>query len=217
MSHYPERYYELLQDNRLWFGSSGDNPPRLKVFASEVQEGIVPDTWWRHEDVGNNQEAKKEILELFTNEEPYSTPKPTRLINRMLQISTNPDSSDVVLDFFAGSGTTAHSVLQLNRDDDGNRKFIMVQLPEPTGSPDYPTIADIGKERIRRVIKKLNDDENGKLKAEDAPPQDRGFKAFKLTSSNFETWGIEAPVDSAGDITESCGSRFREERGVLSL
>jgi len=95
----------------------------------------------------------------------------------MLRISTNPDSSDIVLDFFAGSGTTAHSALQLNRDDDGNRKFIMVQLPEPTGYPDYPSIAGIGKERIRRVIEKLHEGDASQLRSEDAPPQDGALRS----------------------------------------
>ena len=85
-----DRYRELCNENRLWFGSDDDRSPRVKVFLSEVQQGIVPDTWWRHEDTGNNQDAKKELLELFGDSEPYSTPKPTKLVKRILQIATSP-------------------------------------------------------------------------------------------------------------------------------
>ena len=132
-----EKYKILLGDNRIWFGQDGDSLPREKVFLSEVQQGIVPDTWWPHTETGNNQEAKKEIIELFGADEPYSTPKPTRLILRMLQIGTNPNNSDIILDFFAGSGSTAHAVMKANIADNGNRKFILVQLPERTKYDKY--------------------------------------------------------------------------------
>lgn len=98
----------------------------------------------------------------------------------MLKISA--DAKDIILDFFAGSGTTAHAVLDLNKQDGGNRKFILVQLPEPTDRTDYPTIADITKERVRRVIKKLNDEDGNEKN------QDRGFRVFKLAESNFTPW-----------------------------
>ena len=178
----PDKYEELNKDNRIWFGQEGDNPPRAKVFLSEVQNGIVPDTWWNHEETGNNQEAKKEIIELFGNEEPFSTPKPTRLILRMLQIATSNDNEfDIVMDFFAGSCTTAHSVFKVNIEDSSNRRFIMVQLPEPTKSEEFYNIAEIGKERIRRAA--------AKIKKETPLYQgDLGFKVFKLDSSNIQTW-----------------------------
>jgi adenine-specific DNA-methyltransferase len=102
----------------------------------------------------------------------------------------------LILDFFAGSGTTAHAVLDLNKQDGGNRKFILVQLPEPTERKDYPTIADITKERVRRVIKKLNDKDAGKLDLEGAKKQDRGFRVFKLAESNFKPWNAEVPHDA---------------------
>ena len=181
-----DRYRELCNENRLWFGSDDDRSPRVKVFLSEVQQGIVPDTWWRHEDTGNNQDAKKELLELFGDSEPYSTPKPTKLVKRILQIATS-GQDDIVLDFFAGSGTTAHSVIELNFTDGGSRRFILVQLPEPTGRDDFPTIADITKERIRRVIMRLREEQNGALLKEGAPI-DLGFRVFKLDSSNIRAW-----------------------------
>jgi len=112
----------------------------------------------------------------------------------MCQIGAlSPD--DIILDFFAGSGTTAQAVLELNVQDGGKRKFILVQLPEPTGRTDYPTIADICKERVRRVIKMLNNEEAGKLNLEQAK-QDRGFRVFKLAESNFKPWNAEAPKEA---------------------
>ena len=114
----------------------------------------------------------------------------------MLALSTTPDESTIVMDFFAGSGATGHSVLQANNADGGNRKFILVQLPEPTGREDYATIADITKERVRRAIKKLNDEDAGKLDLDDAKKQDRGFRVFKLDESNFKTCNAEAPKDA---------------------
>lgn len=97
-----------------------------------------------------------------------------------------------MLDFFAGSGTTAQAVLELNKKDGGNRSFILVQLPEPTGREDYPTIADICKERVRRVIKKLIDEDQGKLDLDEIKKQDRGFRVFKLGESNFKPWNADA-------------------------
>ena len=181
-----DRYEELRNECRLWFGPSGDSLPREKVYLSEVQQGIVPDTWWRHEDTGNNQEAKKELLELFGDTEPYSTPKPLRLVERILRIATS-SKDDLVLDFFAGSGTTAQSVMRLNCADGGSRRFILVQLPEPTDREDYPTIADITKERIRRAKKKLQQKQSGNVLIEGAPV-DLGFRVFKLDASNIRAW-----------------------------
>lgn len=99
------RYEELLADNRVWFGTSGQGAPQLKRFLSEVMQGRVPTTWWPHEEVGHSQEGKKEILALFPGEQPFSTPKPERLLERVITIGSNP--GDIVLDAFAGSGTTA--------------------------------------------------------------------------------------------------------------
>lgn len=143
------------------------------------------------------QQGTADLGELFDGQQPMQFTKPVALIKMLLQISTSPDEEDLVLDFFAGSGTTAQATLKLNAEDGGNRRFIMVQLPEPTDNPDYPTIADIGKERVRRAIEKLNEEADGKLRPEDDKPGGRGFKVFKLTSSNFETWDGKAPVASA--------------------
>ncbi|MGE5553930.1 MAG: site-specific DNA-methyltransferase [Betaproteobacteria bacterium] len=189
-----------LAENRLWWGASGDAMPRLKKFLSEVQEGLVPSTWWTRQDAGDNQESSRELRGLFPDSaDIFDTPKPVRLIERMLRIATVADEGDIVLDFFAGSGTTAQAVLELNKQDGGNRKFILVQLPEPTGRQDYPTIADLCKERVRRVIKKLNDEDAAKspsLFDENGPKQDRGFRVFKLAESNFKPWNADIPHDA---------------------
>ncbi len=133
------------KENRIWWGADGDNFPRLKRFLSEVQRGVVPSTWWDRETAGDNQEARRELRLVFPEPElDFTTPKPTRLIKRILQISTVRDAGDIVLDSFAGSGTTAHSVLALNNEDGGNRKFILVELEN------YAEKLTV--ERLRRVI-----------------------------------------------------------------
>jgi adenine-specific DNA-methyltransferase len=114
---------------------------------------------------------------------PY--PKPVRLIEYLCEIASKDDPDAVVLDLFPGSGTTGHSVLNANRRHGGNRKFILVQLPEPTGRDDYPTIADITKERVRRVIAKLNEEKG------EADGQGRGFRVFKLAESSFNVWDAQ--------------------------
>jgi adenine-specific DNA-methyltransferase len=108
----------------------------------------------------------------------------------------NEGEDFIVLDFFAGSGTTGHSVLDLNQQDGGNRKFILVQLPERTERKDYPTIAEITKERVRRVITKLNGEDSGKLALEGASRQDRGFRVLKLAESNFKPWEAQVEHDA---------------------
>jgi adenine-specific DNA-methyltransferase len=127
---------------------------------------------------------------LFEREIPFDTPKPPLLVRRLLQITTSSDDPDIIVDFFAGSCTTAQAALELNRDDGGNRKFIVVQLPETTGQQDYATIADIGKERIRRVIARLQEADAEELTAlqQRTTPEDLGFKLFKLTVSNYVPW-----------------------------
>ena len=109
----PDRTTSLIDDNRLWFGRDGNSPPRLKVFLSEVQQGVVPDTWWDHSSAGNNQESKKEQVTLFPGIEPFGTPKPEKLISKVVHIATNP--GDLVLDSFLGSGTTAAVAQKMGR------------------------------------------------------------------------------------------------------
>ena len=169
----------LIADNRLWFGRDGSSKPSKKLFLTEVKQGVVPTTWWTHEDAGHNDEAKKELKALFTETLPFDTPKPTRLIQRILQIGTTGTGGEVVLDFFAGSGTTAHAVLAANTADKGDRRFVLVQLPESTGNKQFRTIAKVTSERIRRVSAELRRQSN---------VGDTGFRSFNLDGSNIRAW-----------------------------
>jgi adenine-specific DNA-methyltransferase len=142
----------------------------------------------------------------------FSFPKPVELIKKFVSVGTESDS--LIFDFFAGSGTTAQSVLELNNEDGGNRRFILVQLPEKTDNPKYPTIAHITRERVRRVIAKLKENENGKLALD--PEQDLGFRAFKLDSSNFKIWQADAAPKTAEQMEEQLklyADNVQAERG----
>ena len=143
-----------------------------------------------------NQEGSKETDSLL-GEDVFGFPKPSALVRYLLSFTINAidNRDDIVLDFFAGSGTTAQAVLELNKQDGGSRRFILAQLPEPTDRKDFPTIADITKERVRRVIKKLNAEDDGKL-ALDSAGQDRGFRVFKLAESNFNSWNAQVPHET---------------------
>ena len=201
-----ERFLELDRDNRIWWGQTGENVPALKRFLSEVKQGIVPQTLWKYEDVGHTQDAKKELLASVSfehTENVLNTVKPPRLIQRMLQIATDPSGRDLVIDFFAASASTAHAVLQQNREDGGNRRYIMVQFAEPLPMPEphLNTIADIGKERIRRVTAQMQAEQESQLPLDtrDAP-EDLGFRAFKLAPSTFRQW--EQPDEDAGALAQ---------------
>jgi len=140
-----ETFEALDREGRIWWGEKGNNMPRLKRYLADVKEGIVPQTLWFHKDVGHTQEAKKELLELVdfnTSNEVFITPKPTRLIQRILQIATDKDS--LILDSFAGSGTTGHAVLKQNAEDGGNRRFILVEMDENIAR-------NVTAERVRRA------------------------------------------------------------------
>lgn len=144
------QYLKLREEGRIYFGKSGDAQPSVIRYLSEV-EGFVPWTWWPHEEVGHTDEARKEIQNFFGTQTAFQTPKPVRLIERILRIATGPD--DLVLDFFAGSGTTAHAVLKLNAEDKGRRRFILVSNAETTeDQPDKNLCRDVCAERVRRVI-----------------------------------------------------------------
>ena len=184
-----QKFKELDEDDRIWWGDDGEGVPRIKRFLSEVRAGRVPQTLWKFSDVGHTQEAKKELLERVTfasSDSVYDTPKPTRLIERMLRLATQPDSDDIVLDFFAGSGTTGEAVWKLNLEDGGNRRFILVQFPEPTGYGDFATVADITRARLRGAAESLTSEARDKL---DTTPE-LGFRSYKLAESNFRVWDI---------------------------
>ncbi len=198
----PDKFTELVRDNRIWFGKDGGNLPRLKAFLSEVSDGIVPNTIWFHQEVGHTQSAAQNLKRLFDGQQFFDYTKPVELIKLCSQISTR--KNDIVLDFFSGSATTAHAVMQLNVEDGGNRKFIMVQLPEPCDENSeaykagYKNICEIGKERIRRAGEKvkteLAEKQSGQASLTDdsvaVNPDDLdiGFKVLKLDSSNLKKW-----------------------------
>ena len=176
-----ERFAELRKDNRIWFGSDGNGSPVPKLFLTEVQNGVTPMTLWTFDEAGHNQIATRELRDIF-GKSIFTSPKPTKYILRYLQIGSNAD--DIILDFFSGSATTAHAVMQLNAEDGGHRKFIMVQLPEPCDEKSeaykagYKNICEIGKERIRRA--------GDKIKAEHPDADlDIGFRVFRVDSSNM--------------------------------
>ena len=175
-----ERFAELVADNRVWFGENGENVPRLKRFLSEVQDGMVASSLMLHKDVGHSQEGRQELKKLFNDKGYFDGPKPLRLLHRLL-ILANVQNNDIILDFFSGSATTAHAVMQLNAEDKGNRQFIMVQLPELCDEKSeaykagYKNICEIGKERIRRAGVKID-------------KGDTGFKVLKLDTSNLIEW-----------------------------
>ena len=186
-----EKFWEMNRDGRIWWGEDGSNVPAPKIFLSEVKAGRVPQTLWSYKDVGHNQEAKKEFLELLPIENAdavFETPKPRRLIQRMLDIATTPDGSDVVVDFFAGSGTTGDAVMTQNMADSGNRRFVCVQLPlemeeyaRLTDGLQIKTLSSMTKERIRRAAIKIRSD---------SPmfAGDLGFRVFRLDTSNIRAW-----------------------------
>ncbi|QQK65852.1 site-specific DNA-methyltransferase [Cobetia sp. cqz5-12] len=175
---------KMIEDDRIWFGANGNNVPAIKRFLSEIKQGTACQTIWKYSEVGHNQEGKKEVNKLFPEAAVFETPKPVRLLERVLHLATESDS--IVLDFFAGSATTAHATMKLNAADGGSRKFIAIQLPEPADESSnawkagYQNIADISKERIRRAGKKII--ENG---CESQWSRDVGFRVFKVDSSNM--------------------------------
>ena len=179
-----EKFEEMRIDNRIWFGTDGNNSPVPKLFLTEVQDGVTPMTLWSFEEAGHNQIATRELREIF-GASIFTSPKPLKYLTRYLQIGLNKDS--LILDFFSGSATTAHAVMKLNAEDGGNRKFIMVQLPEKTDEKSeaykagYKNICEIGKERIRRAGIKVKE-EAGKS----AQNLDTGFRVLKLDSFNME-------------------------------
>lgn len=198
-----DKHEQMVIENRLYWGPNYSyKKPRLKRFLSEIQDGIVPSTWWKFEDCGHNDEGQKEVGKLI-GKKIFSTPKPVRLLYRIIQIASTPSS--ICLDFFAGSSTTAHAVMQLNAEDGGNRRFIMVQLPEvcdeksEAAKAGYKTIAEISKERIRRAgaqikeelaAKQTNASSTGQGSLLDAAKTvesslDTGFRVLKVDSSNM--------------------------------
>ncbi len=217
-AYIPSSMQKLIEEGRIIFPENTARRPMLKRFKAELKKETNPHSTWLAS-VGLNTEATRELQELF-DENPFSYSKPKSLITNLVSHSTDADADDLILDFFAGSGTTAHAVLDLNQQDGGKRKFILVQLPEKTDNPQYPTIAHITRERVRRVIGKLQESRHSRAggnpaiqNALDLTPLDSrlrgndeagdlGFRAFKLDSSNFKIWRSDNVPQSAEQLAE---------------
>jgi adenine-specific DNA-methyltransferase len=166
--------------------------------------GRIPQTIWPHSEVGHNQHAKQELLsrvEFGSSESVFDTPKPTQLIQRMLTLATSTEGGDIVLDFFAGSGSTADAVLQKNAEDDGNRRFIAVQLPEPTGFDDFEFVSDITRARIAAA---MDDVESPTL------------RSFKLAPSNFHDSSTSEETNGLFDLRETTLSTGEEDFDAIA-
>ena len=192
-----DEYEELLRDNRIYFSKNGDGVPRLKMFKTDASMSIQSSIF---AGVKTSISGKNVIKSLFSEKEIFSFPKPIELLQRIATITTN--SNDLILDFFSGSGTTAHAVMQLNAEDGGNRRYLCVQLPEETDEKSearkagFDTIAEIAKERIRRAGKQIS----GSLK--DGQRVDTGFKVFKLSESSFKQWRQPENIADLGTTME---------------
>ena len=205
-------YKQFLTEGRIYFPKGGDGMPRKKYYQFErEEEGQCATNWWTHEIFGHNQGGNNEMTELFNGKKNiFSNPKPTKLLENIINISNTKNDSDIILDFFSGSATTAHAVMQLNAQDGGKRKFIMVQLDERVkkGSEaekaGYKTIDEIGRARIRRAAEKIKA-ENPEIKA------DLGFQTFYLKSmpqntlDKIKTFNPKDLFTSDGDIVKSLG------------
>jgi adenine-specific DNA-methyltransferase len=210
----PEQYQRLFDDGRIAFGISGDSAPKRKLFLRErLEKGETKTPSSVQTSCGTTKDGSAQLAEILGGKKIFSYPKPTSFISKLIQFGCLPNRNQLILDFFAGSSTTAHAVMQLNAEDGGNRKFIMVQLPEPCDEKSeafkagYKNIAEISKERIRRAGKKILEEKaagtkDGKKKkdsdepdlfssteqtesANDAKDLDIGFRVLKVDSSNM--------------------------------
>ncbi|WP_031237185.1 site-specific DNA-methyltransferase [Asticcacaulis sp. AC460] len=176
-----EKFAELDEDNRIWWGKDGNNSPAVKKFLSEVSSGRTPQTLWFYDDVGHTQDAKKTLLKYVPfehTENVLNSVKPVELVQRIVQLATKPEEKAIIMDFFSGSAPTAHAVLQQNKMDGGNRRFIGVQIAEPLPIPEarMKTIFDMGRLRLLNVIEEF------KAEGEDL----KGFRVLKLDASNMK-------------------------------
>ena len=203
-------FEQYVKDNRIWFGSDGNNVPSIKRFITEVKQGMTPMTVWKYTEVGHSQDAAQKLKKLFDGKAFFDYPKSVELIKRCLQLYT--DNNCYVLDFFSGSATTAHAVMQLNAEDGGHRKFIMVQLPEVTDEKSeaykagYKTICEIGKERIRRAGAKIK--EEAGLTAQNL---DVGFRVLKCDTSNMKTVYYN-PAEYEASLFSRLKDNIKEDR-----
>ncbi len=175
-----EQFNRWVADDRIWWGVSRDARPMLKAFLSESERGITPHTWWDHEFAGHNKEATLHLKDLFDGDAPFDTPKPVRLMRRIIELFC--DGDDLVMDFFCGSAAFGHATLEISSEGKGSSlRYVLVQIPEPIERGEYKTIADISKERLRRAGKKVKSDNPIFV-------GDTGFRVFKLDKSNIRAW-----------------------------
>ena len=185
-----DTFDSLVKDNRIWFGSNGSSIPRKKVFLSEVN-GSNAWTWWTNKEVGHNQAGAKELKDILGATDIFENPKPSRLIKQILKIASKP--GDLILDFFAGSGTTGHAVVNQNLKDAGNRQYILVQVPQATDENSnarragFKKISDITIARNKAVADKVKSDYDGRITTPEDEQQlnQLGFKVFTLAKSSF--------------------------------
>ena len=208
-----KNYKKWLEDNRIVFGKNGDGRPQLKVFYNEKKEfGSVDTTWWTGEKCGTATQGTKEQMQLFDGFAPFDTPKPVKMIKQILTLVSRPNDNDIILDFFSGSGTTAHAVFEKNSEDEGNRRFILVQLDESTSENSqarkkgYDTIPQIGKERIRRAGAKIK--EESPMTTADL---DTGFRVLKLDSTNMKDVYYN-PADYELNLFDTLADNIKEDR-----
>ena len=212
-----EKMEQAIKDNRIWFGGNGNGVPRIKKFLNEGKQGLTPETMWMATNVGTNDSAKRELTNLFDGYAVFETPKPIDLIKQMVQINLSDDKADIIMDFFSGSATTAHAVMQLNAEDEGNRKFIMVQIPEPCDEKSeayragYKNICEIGKERIRRAGEKIKEEH---LDAADT--LDNGFRVLKVDSSNMKDVFYN-PGEYKQTLLDNVENNIKEDRSGEDL
>lgn len=182
-----EKFEQLDRDGRIWWGKDGSNVPAPKIFLSEVKQGVVPMTIWTYEEAGHTQDAKKELLEALPEaSEVFMTPKPPRLVARIIQLTAGPD--DLILDSFAGSGTTGHAVLNLNQQDKGNRRFILVEMESQIAK-------GITAERVRRVAQGYKN-----AKSEKVEGLGGGFRYCELGEPLFDEGGKIRETVSFSDL-----------------
>ncbi|GAA8103386.1 hypothetical protein Kazakh3189_14430 [Helicobacter pylori] len=224
-----ERLQELIADNRIFFPKNGNGMPRYKRFLNEVKQGVTPMSLWTYQEVGHTQDAKREIKEIFDGQALFDTPKPKALLKRILEISTQ--ENDIILDFFAGSGTTAHAVMELNAEDKGNREFILVQIDEEIkedkSAYDFcknvlksakPVISDITIERVKRAAQKI-------IESSKDSGLDLGFKVYTLQDKAQVTndkeeitlfnHSILTPFDKALNLALQCGKTLNQALEII--
>lgn len=212
-------FAERLQDNRIWFGPDGNGTPRIKRFLTELKfEGMAPTSILFYKEVGHSQEGAQEVAKILDGGF-FSGPKPIRLMRRLMTLA-NLEKDSIIVDFFSGSASTAHAVMELNKDDNSNRKFVMVQLPHKceenseAAKAGYSNICEIGKERIRRAGAKILEEakSNKDMFSEDYQ-LDIGFKVYRLQNSNFVKY---TPVE--GQDEDSQNKLFEEfEKNQIPL